>query len=154
LFGQIDLKTDVVDHIRLFVGSARRTAKNRNDGNKVNEGGSILLVIDYARLTLLISAQVLFQVGNGGLVCKVACLATLDLAIGSLEKTTVSAQNFMLGIACETAEGWGAINDRVVESADINDDEGACEIHRAEDDTRMRAIGNSGENREKIKTRG
>jgi len=59
LFSEIDLKTNMVDDIGLLVRQTRDTPENRNDSDKVDEGCSIFLVIDYTGLALLISAEVL-----------------------------------------------------------------------------------------------
>jgi len=143
LFGEVDLKTNMVDDIRVLVREARDTTKDGNDGDKVDEGSAIFLVIEYTSLALLISAEVLLEMGHSRLVSKVACVSPEHVAVGGLEEATVAANDLVLRVASKTAEGWGAVDNGMIESADINDDERACKIDRAEMDTRMRAIGDA-----------
>jgi hypothetical protein len=92
--------------------------------------------------------------GDGGWLCEEASFSALDVTIGGLEEAAVPAEDFVLRVAREMTKGGGTIYDGVIVSADINYNERAGHIDRAEDDTRMRAIGDPGHDGKKIEARG
>jgi hypothetical protein len=144
----------VINNVRLFMGPTRNATRYGNDGDKVHKGSSILLVINDTRLALFICSKVFLEMGDGSGLCEKAVLSSLNMAIGRLEEAAVPTEDFILRVAGEMAKGRRTIYDGMIVSADINYDERASHIHRAEDDTRMRAIGDSGHDGKKIKARG
>lgn len=52
LFGEVDLKANVVDDVVGLIGSAMDTAAEWNDGYEIDEGLATFPVVDKARLAL------------------------------------------------------------------------------------------------------
>lgn len=87
------------------------------------------------------------------MICIVPRLSTSDLAIGSLKETAVTAKDLIFSVSGEMAEGRGAVDDGLVESANIDNDKGAGQVNGAERDAGAGTIGDSSENGEKIEAR-
>jgi len=154
LLGEVDLEADVVDDVGVLVGETCEAAEDGDDGDEVDKGGAVLPVVEDGGLALLVGGEVLLEVGDGGGVGEEAGLSAVDEAGGGLEEAAVAAEDLVLGVAGEAAEGRGAVDDRVVKSADVDDDERAREVDRAEVDTRMGAVGDAGEDGEEVEAGG
>lgn len=65
LFGEVDLKADVVDDVVCLVGSAMDTATEWNDGDEIDKGLTAFSVVDEACLALFTGCECLAHVGYG-----------------------------------------------------------------------------------------
>lgn len=91
---------------------------------------------------------------NDGIVRGVVARFTLgNTTCGSLQETTVLANDFVFCITCESAERGRTIDDSMIESAGVDDDEGAFEIDRAKDDFGVGPCCDTSQNAQKIETR-
>lgn len=86
--------------------------------------------------------------------CVIARVAFTNVAGRCLQEAAISANDFVLWIACEGAERGGTVDDGMVESAGVYDDEGAFEIDGAKDDVWVGPSCDASENAEKIETGG
>lgn len=154
LLSEIYLKADMPCNVVGFFGCTPDAAKNGDNGDEVDECRAVFAVIDDAGLDLLVRGESLGHVGYALLGRKTALRATIDGATGSLEETAVTAKDFLLRVARETAEGGGAVDNGVVVAADIGDDERAGEINGAENDSGIRTGDHTSENGKEVEARG
>lgn len=110
LFGEINLEADVIDDVIRLFGRIVYAAAEGDNRDHVDEGGTVLAVVDHADLTLLVGDDVFAHVGDGVLGCMDALLATVEMATWSLEKAAVTTEDFMLAVACELEEGRGGVD--------------------------------------------
>ena len=130
LLAEINLKADMIDDV-VFTALACHTTANGNHSHQVTKCTGIASIVDDADLAFLIGSEHLPHVFYPFVISVQALIAATDTDIWrSLKETTVSTENFVLGITGEAAEGRGAVYDRMVIPSNIDNDERASEVHR------------------------
>jgi hypothetical protein len=129
----------------VFATLAYLTTANGNYSHQIAKCTGIASIIDDADLALLIGSEHLPHVFYAFAIGVDALITTTNTDTWrSLEEATVTTENLVLRITCEATEGRGAVYDRVVMSANVNDNERASKIHRTESNTWGGACSNAG----------
>jgi hypothetical protein len=143
LLREVNLETDMKHNVVLLFRSVGNATSDRDDGHKVEKSRAVLFKIEKTCLALFIGGEALLHMGNciwGGMM---KLNSSCNAAARCLEETTVTAKDFMLFVPCQAIEGGGGINDGVVVSPHVHDDERTRHIHRTKGDTLIRSIGNA-----------
>src|SRR5712675_1311277 len=129
--------------IILFLRPIGNAACNRDDGHKVAERRAVLSKVDKVCLALLVIGKALLHLGNCFWIGMLAMFSFRNAASRCLEETTVTANDFMLLVPCQTIEGRGSINDRTVVSPHIHHDESNRHIDGTEGHARIWSSGDT-----------
>jgi hypothetical protein len=143
LLREVNLETDVEHDVVLLLGAIGNATGERDDGHKVDESGAVLSIIEEICLALLVSCETLLHVRDGFLVGMMTVFSFGNAATRCLEKTTVTAKNFILVIPCHTIEGGRGIYDGTVVSPHVHHDKRTRHINRTEIDARILSIGDA-----------
>lgn len=139
LLREVNLEADVKDDIVLFLGTTGNASTDRDDGQKIDEGGAILSIIDKTRLAFLIVGKVLLHVSDSFGSSMVSSFSLSNASTGCLEKAAVTTEDLMLFVACQTIKRGGGINDGGVISPYVDYDKGAGHVNGSQGDARIRS---------------
>jgi hypothetical protein len=131
LLCKVNLEADVKYDIILFLETAGNASSDRDDGHKIDEGGTIFSIVDKTRLALLIVGEVLLHVSDsfGGSIMSSFSLS--NGTTGCLEEAAVTTEDLMLVVACQTIKRGGGVNDGGVISPYVDYDKGAGHVNGA-----------------------
>ena len=133
------MEADVEYDVVLFFRTIGNATGNRNDGDKVDESGTVLSVIDKICLALLVIGEAFLHKGNciwGGIL---SSFSFRNATARCLEKAAVTTKYFVLIVSCETIEGGRGINDGTVVSPHVDYDERTRHVNGTEGDAWIRS---------------
>jgi len=147
LLCEVNLEADMKDDIILFLGAVGNATSDRDDGDKIDEGGTILSIVDKIRLALLVVGETLLHIGDGFCGSMMSSFLLFNTSTGGLEEAAVTTDDLMLLVACQTIERGRGINNRGVVSSYVDYDKGARHINGAQGDARIRTGCDTTQNR-------
>lgn len=143
---EVDLETDVeLDLVRVVAG-------DRDNADEIEEWDTALSIVHEVDLALFICCEAFLHMGDSCLVCERSGRALFDSTIRCLEEAAVSSDDLGRLVTCQLEEGGRSIDDWMVVSTDVNNNEAAGEIDGTECDCWVWARGYSSENAEHVES--
>ena len=146
MFCEVNLETNVKYDV-LLSRSIGNAASDRDDGHKIEESRAVLSKIEKTCLAFFIGREALPHVCNCFWVCMVTLISSCNTAARCVEETTVATKDLMLFIPRQAIEGGGGINDGIVVSPHVHDDERTRHINRTKVDALIWSIGDATQDR-------